>query len=123
MVFNSSITPFKRFSKSPRYFVPASIEPKSRAYSGESCKILGTLFSEILMAKPSAIAVLPTPGSPTKRGLFFFRLHRVCTTLSISSSRPITGSIFPSFATTTKSIAYLDKKLSSSEEVSVELIF
>ncbi len=37
---------------------------------------------------------MPTPGSPNKTGLFFVRRDKICTTRLISSSRPITGSIF-----------------------------
>ena len=52
------------------------------------------------------MAVLPTPGSPTKRGLFFFRRHKVCITLSISEERPTTGSILPFSAMATDSVVY-----------------
>ena len=38
---------------------------------------LGTFFSTIFFAKPSANAVLPTPGSPTNNGLFFNLLQRI----------------------------------------------
>ena len=62
------------------------------------CNISGTSFSIILFARPSAIAVLPTPASPTNKGLFFLRRQSICTTRSTSSSRPINGSIFPSAA-------------------------
>ena len=37
----------------------------------------GTSFLTILRASPSAIAVLPTPGSPIRQGLFFERLQRI----------------------------------------------
>src|SRR6218665_3644098 len=47
---------------------------------------------------PSAIAVLPTPGSPTRIGLFFVRRERICRVRLISSSRPITGSSLPCLA-------------------------
>ncbi len=46
-------------------------------------------------ASPSAIAVLPTPGSPINTGLFFVRRESTCMTRRISWSRPITGSSFP----------------------------
>ena len=36
----------------------------------------GTSPMTMRRARPSAIAVLPTPGSPTKSGLFFWRRHR-----------------------------------------------
>jgi hypothetical protein len=35
-------------------------------------------------ASPSAMAVLPTPGSPTSTGLFLVRRPKICTTRSIS---------------------------------------
>ena len=62
------------------------------------CKDTGTFPSTIFNAKPSTIAVLPTPGSPTKTGLFFLRLPKICITLSISSVLPMTGSSLPSIA-------------------------
>jgi len=94
----SSIRPLSRCSNSPRYFVPAI----SEARSSESRR-LPTSVSEmspeaIFCAKPSTIAVLPTPGSPTSTGLFFVLRPRTCITRSISSLRPITGSRRPSLA-------------------------
>ncbi len=56
---------------------------------------------------PSATAVLPTPGSPMSTGLFLVRLDRICMQRRISSSRPITGSSFPSRAAAVRSRAYL----------------
>jgi hypothetical protein len=41
-----------------------------------SSRTSGTSPLTILRARPSAIAVLPTPGSPTSSGLFFERRHR-----------------------------------------------
>ncbi len=49
-------------------------------------------------ARPSTMAVLPTPGSPMSTGLFFVRRDRTWMTRRISSSRPITGSSLPSRA-------------------------
>ena len=46
-------------------------------------------------ARPSTIAVLPTPGSPISTGLFLVRRERTWITRRISSSRPITGSSLP----------------------------
>jgi len=46
------------------------------------------------------------PGSPRRMGLFFVRLLRIWTVLRISSSRPITGSSFPSRAACVKSRLY-----------------
>lgn len=42
------------------------------------------------LARPSAMAVLPTPGSPSRMGLFFLFLASTCTTLATSLSLPIT---------------------------------
>ena len=57
-------------------------------------------------ARPSAMAVLPTPGSPISTGLFFVRRDRTWIVRRISSSRPITGSSLPSRATSVRSRAY-----------------
>ena len=46
-------------------------------------------------ARPSTMAVLPTPASPISTGLFLVRRDRISTVCSISSARPITGSIWP----------------------------
>lgn len=46
----------------------------------------------IARARPSAMAVLPTPGSPSRMGLFFLFLASTCTTRATSLSRPITCS-------------------------------
>ena len=59
----------------------------------------------IACAKPSTIAVLPTPGSPISTGLFLVLLLNTSITLVISSERPITGSNVPSSAITVKSLA------------------
>ena len=40
----------------------------------------------------------PTPGSPTKIGLFFRLRHSTCSVRSISASRPMSGSMRPSAA-------------------------
>ena len=66
----------------------------------------GTSPLTILNAKPSAIAVLPTPGSPINTGLFFVFLDRILITFLISSSLPITGSNFCCLAKSTKSEPY-----------------
>ncbi len=51
----------------------------------------GTWFSTIMRARPSAIAVLPTPASPTYSGLFLRRRQRISMVRSTSSLRPISG--------------------------------
>ena len=117
MVWNSSInsitffaasTSFTTFlslsSNSPRYFAPATILLKSTETSLFVFSGSGTSPDAIFCAKPSITAVLPTPGSPIRQGLFFVRLESICVTLSISFERPITGSNLPSFATCVKSL-------------------
>src|ERR1700743_2822138 len=64
----------------------------------QSASTSGTLPSTISRARPSAMAVLPTPASPTYRGLFLRRRHRISIVRSTSSLRPISGSMRPSWA-------------------------
>src|SRR4029453_3709141 len=52
----------------------------------------------IACARPSTTAVLPTPGSPIRTGLFLVRPERTCITRSISLPRPMTGSSLESRA-------------------------
>ena len=89
---------FNRSSNSPRYFVPATKSPMSRVTTRLSSKISGTSRLVIRCARPSAIAVLPTPGSPINIGLFLVLLPNICITRSISFCLPITGSNIPSAA-------------------------
>ena len=56
------------------------------------------MLSLILVASPSAIAVLPTPGSPTINTLLLKRFANTVIISSSSDSRPITGSSLSSFA-------------------------
>ena len=60
-------------------------------------------------ARPSAIADLPTPGSPINKGLFFLRLLNICETRSISFSRPTTGSSLSCLASAVISFPKLSK--------------
>ena len=57
-------------------------------------------------ARPSTMAVLPTPGSPMSTGLFLVRRDSTWMTRRISSSRPITGSSLPWRATSVRSRPY-----------------
>ena len=57
-------------------------------------------------ARPSTIAVLPTPGSPISTGLFFVRRCSTWIVRRISSSRPMTGSSFCCSARAVRSIVY-----------------
>ena len=74
------------------------------------------------MAKPSAMAVLPTPGSPTNIGLFLLLLDKICKVRLISSSRPITGSNLPCLAISIKFLAYLFNALKGVSEVWEETV-
>ena len=104
---SSSSKFLKRSSKSPRYFVPATRLAISSANSRRPCSIRGTRFSAMRWASPSARAVLPTPGSPTRQGLFFWRRQRISTMRSSSASRQNTGSNSPSSARRVRSRQYL----------------
>ena len=79
----SSITPFRRSSNSPRYFVPAIIPAMSSATRRLPVSVSGTSSLTIRWAMPSTIAVLPTPGSPSSTGLFFVRRERISIVCSI----------------------------------------
>ena len=76
-VRTSSIIFFRRSSNSPRYLVPAINKPISRATTRLSSSVSGISLFTIRWAKPSAMAVLPTPGSPIRTGLFFVRLPKI----------------------------------------------
>ena len=109
--FTSSITDFNLSSNCPLYFAPATKLAISRAKIVLPWSGSGTSLFTILWARPSTIAVLPTPGWPIKTGLFFFLLERILWQFLISVSRPITGSIFPSLASFVKFLPYFSKGL------------
>ena len=67
---SSFSTAFKRSSNSPRNFAPAISAPISRDKTRLFLSPSGTSELIIRWARPSAIAVLPTPGSPMSTGLF-----------------------------------------------------
>ena len=90
----SSKTFFSLSSNSPRYLAPAIKEAILSSQIVLSFRVLGTSPLTILCASPSTIAVLPTPGSPIKTGLFLVLRDKTLVILLISSSRPITGSTF-----------------------------
>jgi hypothetical protein len=71
------------------------------------------------MASPSAMAVLPTPGSPMRTGLFFLRRLSTCATRSISFSRPTIGSSLSSAASFVRSCP----KLSSTGVLDFSVFF
>mmetsp|Transcript_9563 Transcript_9563/g.22329 ORF Transcript_9563/g.22329 Transcript_9563/m.22329 type:complete len:207 (+) Transcript_9563:901-1521(+) len=115
--FTSSRTARRRSSNSPLYFAPATNAPISSVLSDTPCNVTGTSPSSIRLANPSTIAVFPTPGSPTRHGLFLVRRHKIWITRLISSSRPMTGSSLPSSASLTRSMPYFSRasKVSSAE--------
>ena len=118
--FSSSfITAFILSSNCPRYFVPATSAAKSSVTTRLLCSMRETVFCTILNASPSAIAVLPTPGSPIRTGLFFFLLLSTCATRSISFSRPTIGSSLFSIASFVKSLP----KLSSTGVFDLSVFF
>ena len=98
-------TALRRSSNSPRYLAPAMSEPMSSDKSFLSLRLLGTSPLTIRSASPSAIAVLPTPGSPIRTGLFFVRRDKTWIVRRISSSRPMTGSSLPFAASSVRSRA------------------
>ena len=102
----SSSTAFKRSSNSPLYFAPATRAPISSENIFLSLRLSGTSPPAILCASPSTTAVLPTPGSPMRTGLFLVFLDSILMTFLISSSLPITGSIFWFTAFSTSSTPY-----------------
>ena len=99
----SASTAFSRSSNSPRYFVPATSEPTSSAHTRFPARPAGTSPEVIRWARPSTIAVLPTPGSPIRTGLFFVRLESTWMTRRTSWSRPMTGSSLPRSAASVRS--------------------
>ena len=73
----SSMIFLRRSSNSPRYLVPATSKPISRVTTRLSSRMSGTSALAMRWAKPSAMAVLPTPGSPINTGLFLVRRPRI----------------------------------------------
>jgi hypothetical protein len=74
-------------------------------HQGAVLQLSGTSPLAMRSARPSAIAVLPTPGSPIRTGLFLVRRARIWMVRRISSSRPMTGSSLPSRAACVRSRA------------------
>ncbi len=102
--FSSSITLFSLSSNSPRYFVPATKAPISNAIILLPCNTSGTSPATMRCASPSTIAVLPTPASPIRAGLFLVRRLSIWIIRSISLLRPIMGSSLSARASAVKSV-------------------
>ncbi len=107
----SARTALSRSSNSPRYLEPASRPPTSSAITFLPRRDSGTSPATIRWARPSTIAVLPTPGSPISTGLFLVRRESTWITRRISSSRPITGSSLPASAASVRSWPNLVERL------------
>ena len=99
-------TAFRRSSNSPRNFAPAISAPMSSDSRRLPLMPSGTSPLTMRCARPSTIAVLPTPGSPISTGLFLVRRCSTWMVRRISSSRPITGSSLPDSARAVRSIVY-----------------
>ena len=69
-------------------------------------RVSGTSPDTMAAATPSATAVLPTPASPTRHGLFFVRRDNMRITRAISLSRQKTGSHLFSAAAAVRSLPY-----------------
>ena len=91
-------TALSRSSNSPRYLAPATSAPMSRVTTRLPLSPSGTSPRTMRWARPSTMAVLPTPGAPMSTGLFLVRRERIWITRRISSSRPMTGSSLPCWA-------------------------
>ena len=90
-----------RSEKAPRSPVPESSLLASTSTTMRPSRPRGAGSSSrpaMRRASPSTTAVLPTPGSPMRSGLFPLRLLRMSASASISLSRPTTRSIWPSTA-------------------------
>ena len=99
-------TEVNRSSNSPRSLEPATIEARSSATMRRSRSDSGTSPATTRSASPSTIAVLPTPGSPIRTGLFLVRRASTWMTRRISASRPTTGSSLPDRARSVRSMEY-----------------
>ena len=80
------------------------------AISSASTRLLrsdGVICPEAMRwASASARALLPTPGSPSRQGLFFWRRQRISIIRASSASRHSTGSSRPSWASLVRSRPY-----------------
>jgi len=105
----SSIQALRRSSNSPRKRDPAINEPRSKETTFFPIKISGTSLVAIFWDSPSTMAVLPTPASPIRTGLFLVRRQRIWMRRRISVSRPMTGSNLPSRAILVRSREYFSR--------------
>ena len=99
----SASASLKRFSNWPRNWAPAIMPDRSSAKIRVPFSVSGTSSRWMRRARPSAMAVLPTPASPIRTALFLRRRARISTVCSISSARPMTGSMRPLAASAVRS--------------------
>mmetsp|Transcript_3666 Transcript_3666/g.9914 ORF Transcript_3666/g.9914 Transcript_3666/m.9914 type:complete len:219 (-) Transcript_3666:599-1255(-) len=110
---SSFSTCFRRSSNSPGIMQPAVSAPRSSSKILTPMRLMGTSRFTMRCARPSTMAVLPTPLSPINTGLFLVRRERMCTQRRISSSRPMTGSSLPMRADCVRSVVKRSSALSS----------
>mmetsp|Transcript_2299 Transcript_2299/g.5769 ORF Transcript_2299/g.5769 Transcript_2299/m.5769 type:complete len:218 (-) Transcript_2299:920-1573(-) len=109
---HSAISLVTRFSSSPRSLAPATMRPTSsdriRLRSRKSGTAAPSSWVPRTMAhaRPSAMAVLPTPASPSRMGLFLVRRARICAMRWICFSRPKIGSVLPCLYSSLRSRQY-----------------
>ena len=92
-----------RSSNWPRYCVPALSEASGSSTIRAPRSGEGTLPATIRWARPSTIAVLPTPAGPSRTGLRLALRTRISIIQAVSSSRPIVGRRSPSAASFVRS--------------------
>ena len=92
-----------RSSSCPRYWVPAVIAAIGTSTIRTPRSGAGTRRATIRWARPSTIAVLPTPAGPSSTGLRFVLRTRISIIHAVSSSRPRTGARDPSAASFVRS--------------------
>jgi hypothetical protein len=117
-------TLLSRSSKSPLNFAPASSEAMSSDKTRLPLSESGTSpLPPIRRARPSTMAVFPTPGSPIEhRGCSYCVFAEPEWRGGIPSSRPMTGSNLPNRALSVKSKVYFfnaPRWLSSSADLTV----
>ncbi len=100
----SSMTWRSRCSNSPFIEAPACSRPTSSTRRLTSASAGGTSPAAMRSAKPSTTAVLPTPASPVRIGLFCRRRISTSITWRISASRPTIGSSSPLRARSVRSV-------------------
>src|SRR5215217_4226637 len=99
----SATSALRRSSYWPRYVVPARSATESSESKRRLRMAMGTVPDAMRCARPSAIAVLPTPAAPTSAGLFLPWRRRMSIVRAISSSRQRTISRRPARASAVRS--------------------